>query len=69
MKVSVIGSIVTLFFTWLVAGKSFEQAILASKILFFGLVLSFVAGKLANFLQSYRYARSVTHASVRSNRK
>ena len=68
MKVTVIGCIATLFFTWLVAGQSFEQVILASKILFFGLILSCVAGLVSNFIQNYRFARSVTHVSVRGRK-
>ncbi|MBK7424726.1 MAG: hypothetical protein IPJ48_17495 [Propionivibrio sp.] len=49
------------FFTWAVAGQSFEQLILASRIAFIGWILGFIAGEVSNLISDYKRTKSLTH--------
>ena len=51
MKVMMIVWIAALSIAYLVAGRSFEQALLAGKIVLFGFVLGFVGAKLSAALK------------------
>ncbi len=57
MKVMMIVWVAALSIAYLVAGRSFEQALLAGKIVLFGFVLGFVGAKLSAALHAYRDAK------------
>ncbi len=57
MKVMMIVWIAALSIAYLVAGRSFEQALLAGKIVLIGFVLGFVGSKLSAALHAYREAK------------
>ena len=58
MKVMMIVWIAALSIAYLVAGRSFEQALLAGKIVLIGFVLGFVGSKLSAALHALRDAKS-----------
>ena len=60
MKVMMIVWIAALSIAYLVAGRSFEQALLSGKVILVGFVLGFVGNKLANMLHAYRDARAAS---------
>lgn len=60
MKVMMIVWIAALSIAYLVAGRSFEQALLSGKVVLVGFVLGFVGNKLAKSLHAYRDARAAT---------
>ena len=61
MNVAVTCWIATAFFTWAVAGQSFEQLILASRIAFIGWILGYIAGEVSNLISDYKRTKSLTH--------
>ncbi|TXT24971.1 MAG: hypothetical protein FD131_4778 [Rhodocyclaceae bacterium] len=58
MKVMMIVWIAALSIAYLVAGRSFEQALLSGKIVLIGFVLGYVGSKLSATLHAYRDAKS-----------
>ncbi len=63
MKVAVICWIAALFFAWLVCGNSFEQVLIASKVLFTGLILGLVGGKVSLIIHAAHLSRTA-HRSM-----
>jgi type III secretory pathway component EscT len=58
MKVMMIVWTAALSIAYLVAGRSFEQALLAGKIVLIGFVLGFVGSKLCAALHAFRDAKT-----------
>ncbi len=58
MKVMTLVWIATLVIVLAVAGRSLDQALLASKVAFFGFILGFVGGKVSEGLKAYRESKS-----------
>ena len=57
MTVTRISLIATIFFCWLVAGKSLEQMLLVGKVGFCGLFLAWLGGLVVKAIDTKRYAR------------
>lgn len=65
MKVMLIIWIAALTIAWMVAGRSFEQALLAAEVIFFGFILGFIAGVVCEKLQNARIHRSGVYKARR----
>ena len=57
MFVTRMALIATIFFCWLVAGKSLEQVLLVVEIGFCGLFLAWIGTLIAKAIEKHRYAR------------
>ena len=58
MKVMMIVWIAALSIAYLVAGRSFEQALLSGKIVLIGFILGFVGSRLSAALHAFRDSKS-----------
>lgn len=57
MNVTRIALVSTIFFCWLVAGRSLEQMLLVGKVGFAGLFLAWLGGLVAKAIEVKRYSR------------